>query len=266
MKPFAVLQAPNGTSIWEYASMDNSLPRTSGIYVIVNTKNGKVYVGKGADIHARWSKHKRLLKANKHYNIHLQRAWNKYGAKVFRFQTLEHCAIEQLDEREKHHIAIYKARGLAYNLTDGGDGMLGNIPTAETRAKLSAANKGKKLPPFSDEHCARISAGNLGKKKSPEAIAKRLNTIKGRKYPPLSDEHKRKIGLAHKGRPKSPEQMAKMTATHVQQWIVTTPDGEMLEVENLKAFCRMNGLDPRHMSNVAHEKEKHHKQWKCRRA
>ena len=74
--------------------------RTSGIYVISNTKNGKVYIGKGADIRSRWSKHKRLLKANRHYNIHLQRAWNKHGAKSFKFQILEYCEVDRLSERE----------------------------------------------------------------------------------------------------------------------------------------------------------------------
>lgn len=238
---------------------------SSGIYQIRNLVNGKIYIGKGVDIGSRWSKHKRLLNANKHYNIHLQRAWNNYGGNSFDFSILEHCPIEQLDEREKYHIAIYKAEGLAYNLTDGGEGMLGNVPTIETRAKLSKINKGKKRHPFTEEHKAKIGLGNLGKKKSAEEIARRVEKQKGQKRAPFSEEHKLKIGLAQKGKPRSQKSMKALLASHVQQWIVINPSGETIEVENLKAFCRISGLDQRHMSNVAHGKEKHHKGWKCYR-
>ena len=144
--------------------------------------------------------------------------------------------------------------------------MLGNVPTLETRAKLRAANIGKKRPPFSAEHRAKMSASMLGKKKSSEAVAKSVASRKGQKRRPRTDEEKMKMSLAQKGKPRCSNSMNALLASHIQQWVVTTPQGEILEVENLKAFCRINGLDQRHMSNVAHGKENHHKQWKCRRA
>jgi len=246
--------------------MTSIIPQSSGIYIIKNIKNGKVYIGKGVNIHARWSKHKRLLKANKHYNIHLQRSWNKYGASKFKFFVLEYCTEEQLNEREKHYISIYKSKGLVYNLTDGGEGMLGNIPTLETRMKLSVKNKGRKRGPLSDEHRRKIGEANKGKIRSAEHCRQQSERQKGQKRGPFSEEHKLKIGLSQKGKPRSQKSMKAVLASHIQKWIVTKPSGEILEIENLKEFCRQNNLDQRHMSNVAHGKEKHHKQWKCRHA
>jgi group I intron endonuclease len=222
----------------------------SGIYIIANTKNGKVYIGKTAHgFNTRYKKHTRALKGNYHNNRHLQAAWNKYGEKSFKFLVLEYCAIEQLNEREMHHIAIYKARGLAYNLTDGGDGGTGHVPTVETRAKMSAAGKGRKMPPFSAEHLANMSASRIGKK-----------------MPPFSAEHRAKISAANKGTKPAPQTIIAAIAFHAKTYIVTSPNGEEMTVTNLAKFCRENGLSNGNLANVITGKANHHKGWKCRHA
>ena len=293
----------------------SSIPRTSGIYVIANTKNGKVYIGQTSNgFNHRWKSHKNQLRGCYHSNPHLQAAWDKYGAKSFKFLVLEYCEIEQLNEREMHHIAIYKARGLAYNLTDGGEGTLGYIPTLETRAKMSVAQKGRKHTP---ETLAKISAGNKGKKMSHESRAKisaakkgkiassetraKMSAIrKGRKMPPRSAEYCAKISAANKRRPPiseetraklsvaskgrkhkpdtyTPAVRAKMSAAkigkpplaaimaHTYKWVVISPDGESMEIVNLRSFCRDNNLAHSSMLAVAHGKQIHHRGWKCRR-
>jgi len=60
----------------------------SGIYLIKNVVDGKVYVGSAKRLIERISLHKHLLR-NNHHSIHLQRAWNKYGENVFIFGVLE---------------------------------------------------------------------------------------------------------------------------------------------------------------------------------
>lgn len=238
----------------------------SGIYVITNTKNGKVYIGKARDIHERYKEHKKKLCGNGHHNRHLQNAWNKYGEKSFKFQVLEYCSVEQLDEREKHFIAIYKPRGLIYNLTDGGEGTLGHVVSSEARLKISLAKKGKRLPPHTEEAKRKISIGNTGKVRTPEMRKRTSETRKGISPTPFTQEYKDKIGLAHKGRKQRPEAIAKRVQSRSEWWIVIDPDGNEMEIQNLKAFCRENGLDQRHMSKVANGKVKHHKQWRCYRA
>lgn len=48
----------------------------SGVYVIKNINNGKVYVGSATHLITRLSAHFHDLKNNKHHSAHLQNAWN----------------------------------------------------------------------------------------------------------------------------------------------------------------------------------------------
>jgi hypothetical protein len=59
--------------------------------------------------------------------------------------------------------------GILHNRTDGGDGVSGFTHSPETRAKLSAANKGKTLSPETRE---KLSAARKGETFSPETRAK----------------------------------------------------------------------------------------------
>lgn len=60
-----------------------------GVYAIVNTVNGKTYIGSSANIQHRWQDHRRDLRGGRHHSSILQRAWNKYGESVFEFQIME---------------------------------------------------------------------------------------------------------------------------------------------------------------------------------
>ena len=69
----------------------------TGVYEILNTITKERYIGSASRIgksnslsgfYVRFEKHKSLLKSNKHYNIHLQRAYNKYGENNFNFNVL----------------------------------------------------------------------------------------------------------------------------------------------------------------------------------
>jgi len=62
----------------------------SGVYTITCLANNKMYVGSTTRLFSqRWGDHKTMLNNNKHTNIHLQRAWNKYGPNAFKFEILE---------------------------------------------------------------------------------------------------------------------------------------------------------------------------------
>jgi hypothetical protein len=58
----------------------------------------------------------------KHKNPDLQRDWNFYGAASFRFEVLEKCPENMLNEREIYWIAQYKATNpsIGYNHQVGG--------------------------------------------------------------------------------------------------------------------------------------------------
>ena len=60
------------------------MEKQSGIYQIKNTVNGKVYIGQSIDTIKRYDAHWNMLKQGKHFNKHLQRAFNKYGNNGYR--------------------------------------------------------------------------------------------------------------------------------------------------------------------------------------
>ncbi|RVN11281.1 NUMOD3 domain-containing DNA-binding protein, partial [Sinorhizobium meliloti] len=108
-------------------------------------------------------------------------------------------------------------------LTDGGEGETGRIiseehrakiglassnRSAETRAKISAANTGRKL---SDEHRAKIGLAQRGKPKSEAAIAKLRASRIGRT---TSDEVRAKLRDANLGKKHSKETREKIGAAH----------------------------------------------------
>jgi group I intron endonuclease len=186
----------------------------SGIYAILNMKNGKAYIGQAVDIKYRWRMHKNALNGGYHINPYLQRAWNKYGEESFAFNVVEECLMDQLNEREIHHIAMHRARGLCYNMTDGGDGTRGRIASNETRQKMSAAKKNmseetrrkigdaRRGSILSDETRRKMSEAKKGTTFSDESRRKMSEANKRR--PPITDETRRKLSEAKKGKRRAP--------------------------------------------------------------
>jgi len=77
-------------------------------------------------------------------------------------QILEGAALDNWIERERFWIAHYRGLGARLvNQTDGGEGTLGFRWSEEERLRMSETRTGKKRPP---ETGARISAANRGKK------------------------------------------------------------------------------------------------------
>jgi hypothetical protein len=85
----------------------------------------------------------------------------------------------------------------------------GRQHSPESRAKMSAARKGRPGRPLSPEHRAKISKAKMGRPLSPEHRAKVSEAQKGRT---LSPEHRAKISKANKGKKRSPETRSKMAA------------------------------------------------------
>jgi len=146
----------------------------SGIYLIRNTENGKVYVGSSSGIKARIGVHKSHLRNNKHSNIYLQNSWNKYGEASFEFSVLEECKEDMMIIREQAWMDYYDSQNKdkGYNLKDAGNCV-----------KLSEEVKAKMRKPKSKEHREKMAFAKMGK---------RSNNFgkKGRSY---SEEDRKKM-------------------------------------------------------------------------
>jgi hypothetical protein len=88
-----------------------------GVYKITNTANGKFYVGSSKDIYKRWKQHKDALNEDRHGNVHLQNAWNKYSIGSFKFEIIEECEPEIQFEREQFYLnELNPFDGNGYNI------------------------------------------------------------------------------------------------------------------------------------------------------
>lgn len=115
------------------------------------------------DINKRWSRHR----TNEH-NIHLRRAFEKYGIENFSFEIL--IETYDLDYWEIFLIQIYHSMDYenGYNIYEGGNvpicsgeknGMFGKHRTEEEKKHLSELHKGKKGIPHTEEHKNKIKGG-----------------------------------------------------------------------------------------------------------
>ncbi len=199
------------------------VPKFAGIYAIVNLNNGKFYLGSAVNIYQRWAGHRSNLRKGTHHSAILQNAWNKHGPEAFQFVVIERIDdVTQLIPIEQEYLDGCHPD---YNVSPTAGNCLGVKHTAATKAKLSAARKGR-------------PAWNKGIPRDPEVTAKivaKITGIKGRKVSEqfrgrpspligrtLTEEHKAKLSLAGKGRPHSEEHKAKIGAAHkgkVQPWV-----------------------------------------------
>jgi len=176
-------------------------PANTGIYEIVNLVNGKRYIGGSVDIRQRWREHKSGLSRGRHHSKALQRAWNKYGGDAFAFRILALCTRDALEATEQHTLNEQKPE---YNTCKVVRTMQGVSPSAETRAKISAAFANRY---FSPETRAKISAALKGRVRPPEVGQKIAAANRGRK---ASDEARANLRTARAGR--SPALGSKWTA------------------------------------------------------
>lgn len=86
------------------------------IYKIVNTINGKFYVGSTTNTRERFRTHRNKLRKNKHHCPHLQAAWNKYGEQVFVFHVVETIPDgKDLQEAEDIWLIEHVGKPYCYN-------------------------------------------------------------------------------------------------------------------------------------------------------
>lgn len=177
-----------------------------GVYIIYNKINNKCYIGSSCDIAKRFRQHKSKLRANIHYNKHLQSAWNKYGEENFVFEIREH--VSHVDEaicRENVYIRIYKPE---YNIIQVNE-KREFFHSEETKKKIGESSKGRKWTEEAKIKYRETKKLN-GYKHPPEVIAKITEKLKGKVR---SAETLKRMSDSQKGHKQSKESILKMIAT-----------------------------------------------------
>jgi len=156
----------------------------SGVYMIRNCVNDKLYVGSSKNINERWIKHKFTLNNNKHYNKHLNSAWNKYGENNFKLSVIEYVELDKLIEQEQYYIDYYDAcnQSIGYNIAPKAGSNLGWQPSEKTRKRMSYSAKRK--PPISEETRNKLSIARMGNKNACRIVG---------------DEERKKMSESHIG-------------------------------------------------------------------
>jgi group I intron endonuclease len=215
--------------------------RVAGIYQIAiarGDKPEKFYIGQSHDIERRLREHRRALAAGAHYNLALQRAYNKYGEQALRSETLTVCAADkaELNLHEQRHVDERGAGNLFNLKLQCVVSSLGTKASAERRAKIAAALTGIKR---SKETRAKVGAAQAWKKTEEGRV--RLSACQqGRR--PVSDETRARQSAAHMGRTVSPETTVKRNATRAAN---AEERGYWYSPESLAARAERAALRPK---------------------
>lgn len=171
-----------------------SKPTDFYVYVHQKASDGTVfYVGKGRANRA-WTAHGRKL--------HWQRTVAKHGliVQVIAAGLNEECAFSI----ERMVIRKYGRPNLV-NVTDGGEGTWGAVPTESQRKAVAEANARRQI---SDETRAKMRASRIGRSATEETRAKLRDLHLGK---PKTDEHKEKLRRVNLGKTASSDARRKMS-------------------------------------------------------
>jgi len=181
------------------------MERRFTIYKATNLANGKTYIGQTVgEFKRRKADHVRKANAGL-YPYCFHNAIRKYGPDVFIWEIICSCSSKnKADAMEVEFIKTFNSKvPSGYNMTDGGEGSVGYHPSEETKKKNSKAQK---------MFIQRTGRANfLGMKHTAETRAKITAAQTGKKRGPHSDEHKEKIRNALRGRKIPEEQKIKIS-------------------------------------------------------
>ncbi len=182
---------------------------TCGIYYIQNP-NGRLYIGSSMNMDHRWGRYKRLdCKAQPA----IYRSLKKYGVDAHEFSILQECSKDDLLVREQMFMDFYKPELNVAKVAACPPSAKGKKRSAETRARMSEAQRGRKHTAASK---AKMSASAMGRK--------------------VTAATKAKISATQKGRVHTPEAIAKMSASKMG-----VPQGPHSAASNAKRSATQKG-------------------------
>lgn len=179
---------------------------TVHIYTLSDPRTNEVrYVGKATDLVARVRGHIKD-KANTH-KVHWIRKLIREGVKpkIEALETFIDPTGETWEEAERFWIETLRFYGA--RLTNAKEGGIGGRHNAESKAKCSAWQLGRKL---SAEHIAHMSEANKGRRHREDVKQKISRALKGK---PFSESHRKNLSKAFKGRVMSEEWLSKISAS-----------------------------------------------------
>jgi group I intron endonuclease len=208
----------------------------SGVYIITNLINGKLYVGSSCNLNKRFNEHKRKLLQNKHENNILQASVNKYGISNFIFIVLLYCNVKDLLFYEQRAINIYKPD---YNICPIAGNNLGYKHSQQAKDKIRAKVLGRKHSEESKKKMRSVqrlrpSLGMLGKNHSEETKEKIRSSNLGKTHSKFTKE---KLRLSHLGKKLSEDRKL------CHSVVLHSPENKIKRVEAIKNRTKQEKAD-----------------------
>jgi NUMOD3 motif len=173
-------------------------PKRFYVYILYRPDGSPFYVGKGSG--NRMRQHEsfaRMGSKKSHVYAVIRKIWRE-GGEVTKYQVLE-----TEDEREAYAMEAYLIDSIGRenlaNQSDGGRFRVGYSPSEETRKRIAATLRGRKM---SSETLARVQAAKIGRPRSQSCKEKIRAALTGRTLPP---EHVEKVAAGHRGQKRSEE-------------------------------------------------------------
>lgn len=188
--------------------------------------NNKIYIGfTNKSLEERKSTH---IKESKRTSYVFHKAIQKYGSENFQWDIIfshEDCSLVK-NIMETFYIIKYNTHyldGYGYNMTYGGDGMLGYKHNAEIRKKISENRKGTK---HTEEWKRKQSER---KKANPPAHAFKKGLVPWNKGKTMTEEYIKNMSMALKGR-KAPPKCFKKGCVPWNKGIKTGPGQKGIKI------------------------------------
>lgn len=171
------------------------IKRICYIYLLLDTRTMKGYVGMSISPTARLECHWRSRSVKGNYKNHWLNTLNYIPQLII----LGVCTQKNWQEKEQKWIRDLRLGGLKLvNTTAGGEGIIGHVHSEESKRKMSIAKRGKKL---SEKHKRKIGEAGKGQKR-----------CLGYKH---TDEARENMSRAQMGRKHSVETRLKMGRNNV---------------------------------------------------
>ena len=147
----------------------NNLKTKTGIYVITNDIDARVYIGSATSFKQRYAVHKKKITHNEGCNPKLKNFANKYGIEHLTFSAVHACEKEDLLKMEQLYLDIFQPfDDNGFNIARKAGSPIGYKHTQEAKDKM----KGRPGPRWDEEQKKYFSEIKKGKKMKDSARAK----------------------------------------------------------------------------------------------
>lgn len=246
----------------------------SGVFraVMIDTS---LYVGSAKDcIDRKNNGHLYLIRNEKHFNPHLQRAILKDGVENFKFLLLEETLPEKRIEREQNWLDYYNSLEtgdhpkILFNINEIAEQPPHDV---ESRRKAAATKSKTYIITFPDGHeeihknlVEFSKIHGLHRASLAKTATGMQKEHRGFKARYITDEKQRYVDNTWKlkNNHKAVEASKQFTT---REYIITFPNGEEKQIRNLKQFSEQRGLSYSSMQNLARGVCKAHKGYKVRK-